>query len=107
MFSKHVGVMDSNEVEGLAISETIQIYWPSFFIFRKLVIECDSSNSICRVSSTSEDPWKFHFLLVEIKSLSSLVQVTFKHEKRGINLMADSVANQEVDREVFLVAPSL
>lgn len=79
----------------------------AFFIFGKFVMECDSSNAICRVSSSSEDPWKFHFLLVEIKSLSSLAQVTFKPKKRGINLMADSVANHEVDREVFLAAPSL
>lgn len=41
--------------------------------------------------------WKFHFLLNEIKTLSSLLQVEFKHILHSANGVADSLAKKRVD----------
>ena len=49
VFSKHLGVSNSNEVEVLAILEVLQIS-PSLF-HGKLIMESDSLNAISRVSS--------------------------------------------------------
>lgn len=72
--------------------------------YGKFIIESDFSNATCCLSFLSVDPWKFYFILVEIKSSSSLAQVTFKH-KRGFNWMADALTNQEYIGRFSLVAP--
>lgn len=43
MFSKHVGIMESNEVEVLAILEALRFFSSSFI--GKLVVESDSLNA--------------------------------------------------------------
>lgn len=65
MFSKKMGMKDSNEVEVVAILEALWIL--SSLFHENLIIKSDSSNAISWASSLSVDPWKFHFHLVKIK----------------------------------------
>lgn len=44
MFSKHVGVRDSNEAEGLAILEALHVYSATFL--EELIVESDSLNTV-------------------------------------------------------------
>lgn len=49
---------------------------------------------------TVPKPWKFQFLLNEIKFLVSRLQVEFCHVVRLDNCMEDSLVKQGVDRVV-------
>lgn len=49
------------------------------------------------VSVPWEGPWKLHFILNEIKALSSLIQVEFIHILCSANVMANNLAKQGVD----------
>lgn len=49
MFSKHVGIKESNEMEMMAILEALRIFSPSFQ--DKLVAKSDSINAISWASS--------------------------------------------------------
>lgn len=42
-------------------------------------LESNLSNAIAWVSASNGDPWKLHFILNEIKTLSSLIQEEFNH----------------------------
>lgn len=60
IFFKNVGIIDSNEVEILAILKAIRIFL-SYFI-RNLRMESKfSSNAFSWVSSSYQSLWKFHF----------------------------------------------
>lgn len=48
--------------------------------------------------------WKFHYFLNEIRSLSSLFQLAFKHINRSAHVLAESLAEQGADRDVPFVA---
>ena len=106
LFSKHVGCMESNEVEVLAILEAIRIF--SYFYFHSsLVVKSDSLIAMSWVSSSSMFPWKFQFYMNEIRALSPMIQVVLKHVGRSANGFADSLAKQGVDRSSDLVAFTL
>lgn len=64
MFSKPIGIRDSNEVEVLAISEALCIFSGSFQ--DKLIVESNSSNVVGWVPQIGSKPWKFHFYFNEI-----------------------------------------
>ena len=70
LFSKHVGCMESNEVEVPAILEAIRIFSSTSF-HSSLMVESDSLNAISWVSSSTTFPWKFQFYMNEIRALSS------------------------------------
>lgn len=100
IFSKNVGVKESNKTEVMAILEVLQL----FFSFPdRLIVESDSSNTISWISFM-EGPWRFHFLFSEIKFLSSLGLVESKHGVRLANSMADALAKQGVDRSIPFIA---
>lgn len=61
MFSNYVGIMESNEVEVLAICEALPIFCCSFHGF--LEVKSDSSNATSWVSLMDKGPWGFHFLI--------------------------------------------
>eukprot|EP00268_Persea_americana_P036637 TRINITY_DN3614_c1_g1_i6.p1 TRINITY_DN3614_c1_g1~~TRINITY_DN3614_c1_g1_i6.p1 ORF type:complete len:138 (-),score=27.70 TRINITY_DN3614_c1_g1_i6:344-757(-) len=84
LFSKHVGCMESNEVEVVANLEAIRIFTSTSFCSR-LAVESDSLNAISWVSSSAMFPWKFQFYLNEIRALSSSIQVSFIHVGRTGN----------------------
>ena len=89
MFSKHVGLHDSNEAEVLAILEAL--WWFSRNFNGSLVVESDSSNAIAWLSNQKANPWKFHFLFNEIRT-----HVIFRHEYRWANSMDDVLIKQRV-----------
>lgn len=64
MFSKHVGVCDSNEVEVLAILEALQCF--SSYYHGVLIMESDFFDVVAWVSNRKASPWKFQFLFNEI-----------------------------------------
>lgn len=91
MFSAHVGVKDSNEVEVMDILEALQIFSHSFQ--DRLIVQSDSSIAISWVTTTSDNgPLKFWFYFDEVNSLSSFIQVVFWDAGRLANGMADLVA---------------
>ena len=59
MFSKHVGVCDSNEIEVFAILEALRCLARNFL--GHLIVESDSSNAMDWVSNWKPKPWKFQF----------------------------------------------
>lgn len=103
MFSKHVGTMESNEAEVLAILEAVRIFASSSFNSR-LEVKSDSLNVISWVSSSAVIPWRFQFYLNEIRVLTFSIQVKFQHVRRSANGFADSLAKQGVDRSSNLMA---
>ena len=94
MFSKHVGIKDSNEMEVLTILEAPCIYHS--FYHHNLIMESDSINAISWVKSL-RGPWKMHFLFNEIGLFVSEMQLTFQHIIRSANGMEDSLVKQGVN----------
>ena len=103
MFSKNVGIKESNEAKVLAILEALRIF--SFTLKENLIVESDSSNAIRWVSKVERGPWRFQYYLNEIKALSSSIKVSFSHICRSADGMVNSLAKQGVHRVVLLVAP--
>eukprot|EP00268_Persea_americana_P056975 TRINITY_DN6784_c0_g1_i2.p2 TRINITY_DN6784_c0_g1~~TRINITY_DN6784_c0_g1_i2.p2 ORF type:complete len:105 (-),score=19.94 TRINITY_DN6784_c0_g1_i2:1073-1387(-) len=103
MFSKYIGIKDSNEGEVLAILEALRICFSNNF--HSIVVESNSLNAISWMSCLEEDLWKFQFLFNEIKTWSSSLNVEFHHVLRSGNGMADALAKLGVEREVALLAP--
>ena len=63
-----------------------------------LIVKSDSSNAIAWVFKWKTNHWKFHFHLDEIVELSIGINVSFRHEVRSANSIANVLAKQEVDR---------
>lgn len=85
-----MGVCDSNEVEVLAILEALRCF--SSYYHGVLIMESDSSNVVAGVSNRKASPWKFQFLFNEIWALSTIINVSFHHQLRSANAMADALA---------------
>ena len=90
MFSKRVGVCDSNEAEVLASLEALRCFSRCFQ--GDLIVESDSSNAIAWVSNRKHFPWKFQFLFNEIRAFTTTINVVFRHQLRTTNCMADALA---------------
>ena len=95
MFSKHVGIKDSNEAEVLAILEALRI--DHTFYHHYLIVESDSTNAISWVKSLN-GPWKLQFIFDEFSHLIFDMQVTFHYISRYANGMTDCLAKQRVGR---------
>lgn len=80
MLWKHMGYMDSNEGEVVAILEAIQIY-NSSSLQSKLVLESDSLNAMSWLTSVDKTPQRFQFCFKEIRALSLSIQVEFQHAR--------------------------
>lgn len=52
-------------------------------------VESNSSNTISSVSSSSKFPWKFLYILNEIRVLSSSLQVAHCHVGREVDGIVD------------------
>lgn len=66
-------------------------------------LESDSPIAISWIFQKDNIPWKFHYLLNEIRSLSSLFQVVFKHINRPDHFLEDSLDQHGEDRNVPFV----
>ena len=66
-------------------------------------MESDLSHAITWVSTSNGGPWKFQFILNEIKSLLYSIQVDFSHILCSGNAMSDALAKQGVDHLTHVV----
>lgn len=98
MFSKHVGIEDSNEVEVLTILGALHLLHSLYC--QNLIVESDSANGICWMKS-SRRPRKMQFLFNEISLLVSELQVSFQLVSISPNGMVDCLG---VDRSCNLSA---
>ena len=101
-FSSYIGVKDSNEAEILAIHEALKLYKVSFN--HPLIVESDSLNAISWVTNLAKGPWRFYFYLNEIKSLSSQLEVEFRHILHSANEEADVLAKRGVAQQFVFFA---
>lgn len=88
--------MESNEAKVVAIFKALRVFVASFRAC--LIMESDTSNAVSWATSSSSTPSRFKFLFNEIKALSSLDSVEFKHIGRAANDLANSLAKQWIDR---------
>lgn len=76
----------------LAVLKTL---WFFVRIFQdSLVVESNSLNMISWISPSTATPWRLQFYFSEIKYLSSLIQVEFKHVERLANSYATPYLNK-------------
>lgn len=92
MFSKHVGVCDSNMVEVLAILDALQCFKKDYF--GVLLVESDSFNMVAWVSNWKANPWKFQFIFNEIRAFSANINVAFYNVLRSDNSLVDALVEQ-------------
>lgn len=83
LFSKHVGCVESNEMEVVVISEDFRIF-ASSSSQESLILESDSLNSTSWVLTT-KFPWRFQFDFNEILSILSSLVVRFHHVQCSAN----------------------
>lgn len=91
-----MAIKNSNEAKVMAILEALRMFDDIYNL--KLVMESDSSNVIVWISTSSESPWRFHFILKEIKFLFSMIQVKLSRVLHSVNAMKDSLAKQGLER---------
>lgn len=75
IFSKHVGEMESNEIEVSVILEALRIFVAHFH--SNLIVQSDLMNEVAQVSSSVAPPWRFYFNFNEIKYWVSHIQFEF------------------------------
>ncbi|XVF37032.1 hypothetical protein REPUB_Repub19eG0110700 [Reevesia pubescens] len=107
IFSKSIGLADSNLAEFLAIKEALAIFvsskWSRSF---GLIIESDSLNVVIWFNDSKLLPWRLRKLCSSIDSLKSLV-IDWKviHVLREANDVADGLAKAGVSRTFDMVLP--
>lgn len=82
LFSKHVGVMDSNESEVLPILEALHVFYAH-------IVESDSMIVVAWVLFSVAYPCRFHFHFNDIKFLASRIQVWCNHVGLSANALVD------------------
>lgn len=92
LFSKAVGIRDSNEAKVLAILEVLRIFSRSSC--GRLFVESDSFNAVSSITHDKSKPWKLWFYFNEIKILVSQIHMKFCHAFRSANVLVDSLASR-------------
>ncbi|XVF21119.1 hypothetical protein REPUB_Repub12eG0063000 [Reevesia pubescens] len=105
VFSKSVGVTDSNKTEFLAIIEAFSIFsiskWAGSF---GLIVESDSSNAVKWFNGHETIPWKLKKLCPLIDSLKNVVlKWKVQHVFRESNDLADGLTKVGVYRSTNLL----
>ncbi|XVF80295.1 hypothetical protein PTKIN_Ptkin15bG0059300 [Pterospermum kingtungense] len=100
IFSKSIGVADSNLVELLAVHEVMKLFVPSSWVSsHKLLLESDSSNVVKRISNQSSVFWRLRWLINKIENLKLLIsEWSVNHTQREANVVVDSLAKARVNR---------
>lgn len=75
MFSKHMGICDSNKAEVLAIFLWSQVAFQR--LGASLVVESDFYNMIAWMSKQKTIMWRFRLYFNEIRKLSASIDVSF------------------------------
>ena len=105
VFSKSIGIADSNMVELLAVREALKVFvasrWASS---HKLIIESVSSNVVNWMLNPSESPWVMKRFVAQMEYLKQqLLGCDFVFTPREGNNMADALAKSGVARQNDLV----
>ncbi|XVF62081.1 hypothetical protein PTKIN_Ptkin08bG0188600 [Pterospermum kingtungense] len=97
-FSKAVGVVESNEVEYLAIREALILFLSSkWFDNHSLTIESDSSVAV--LNSPNSAPWRLRNFTNHIPNLLKRIpRVEVVHIYKECNMVADALAKDGVHR---------
>lgn len=96
MFSKHVGVKNSNEREILAILEALFAFIVDSSGLVSLIVESDSTNAVSW-PRTLRGPWNMQFYFNKMSDLSTGCCISFQHISRSANEMVDTLAKQGAD----------
>ena len=105
VFSKAIGVADSNVAELLVVREALSVFatsrWASS---HRLIIECDSSNVVKWVTNPICSPWSVRKFISHIEIFKAQVlDCEIVHILRSGNAMADALAKFGVTRQADLV----
>ena len=105
VFSKAIGVADSNVAELLAVREVLSVYansrWASS---HRLIIECDSSNVVKWVTNPICSPWSVRKIISQIEIYKAqLSECEIVHILRNGNDIANALAKFGVTRQTDLV----
>ena len=100
VFSKAIGVADSNVAELLAIREALRIFAASKWVSsHRIIIESDSSNAVKWVLHPQGAPWTMKNQISHIETLKGLViGWDIVHTPRECNEIADALAKSGVTR---------
>ena len=104
VFSKAVGIMDSNLTELLAVREAFIVFAASKWAkTHSLLIESDSSNVVNWIKCPQSAPWRMKKYISHIESLKlQLSSWHIDHIPREMNDVADSLAKSGVNRLISL-----
>ena len=105
MFSKGIGIGDSNLAELVAILEALRMLSSAQWLFGSgVVIESDSMVAVSWANGTDIVVWRYLSIYNEIRNLlCQLRSVSVRHISRSSNSVADSLAKFVVDREIPLL----
>ena len=106
VFSKTIGVADSNVAELLAVREAMCIFVSLKWIHsHRMIIESDSSNVVRRILNPNSMPWKLKIFMSHIKALKLQLGSWQKVQiPRECNDVADALAKSDVfHRNILMV----
>ena len=105
VFSKAIGLANSNVAKLLAVRETLSLFAGSkWAAFHRLIIKCDSSNVVKWVLNPMSSPWKLRKFLSHIEALKvQLFRWDIVHILRTVNESADALVKSGVTRQCDLV----
>ncbi|XVE86926.1 hypothetical protein DITRI_Ditri18aG0074600 [Diplodiscus trichospermus] len=106
VFSKSIGLVNSNMVEILAVKEALSLFlslqWSQS---SSLIIESDSLNVVKWLRDPASAPWKLRNIVSQVENLKKkrLVGWSVQHTYRERNYLADGLAKTGVQRTRDLV----
>ena len=105
IFSKSIGVADSNMNELLAVREALKMFTTSrWAISHRLVIESDSSNVVNWMRDPSGAPWAMKRFMAQMEYFKQqLLSCDFASIPREGNNLADALAKSGVSRQHDLI----
>ncbi|OMO71317.1 hypothetical protein CCACVL1_18294 [Corchorus capsularis] len=100
VFSKPIGLADSNLAELLAIKEAFLIFAASNWADEKeLIVESDLKIALKWVNDPCLGPWRFRQILFQIEGYKKkIIRWFVKHIFKEINSIADCLAKSSIDR---------
>ncbi|XVF65828.1 hypothetical protein PTKIN_Ptkin09bG0282100 [Pterospermum kingtungense] len=106
MFSKNIGIADSNQAELMAIVDALSyVVEAKFDPPPDIIVESNSKVVISWLNHALDQPWKYNNLLNSLQNLYlNLGNISFVHVYREANHFVDSLAKMSVYRTFDLVA---
>ncbi|XVF77633.1 hypothetical protein PTKIN_Ptkin14bG0062000 [Pterospermum kingtungense] len=100
VFSKSIGVADSNLAERFAAFEAFKLFISSLWVStHKLLLESDSTNAVMWISNPSSAPWRFRWLINNIENIKRLIpNWSVNDTLQEANVVVDILANAGINR---------